>query len=169
MSMHKADSDFFKDIAFSKKAKSTLIDSLKRGFEKNLEAAYRENKGSSSSEDIKYEIKIIKTKYINIFNTIDTESLAADLYMTEDGSLSDLNTISLQIMVQGAGSFPEDQIGGMLADAKLGGNGPASSESNEDEIKVCERLPKKENEIEFQCRQCRSQNNDSHNSQRKRH
>lgn len=140
MSMHKADSDFFKDIAFSKKAKSTLIDSLKRGFEKDLEAAYRKNKGSLSSEDIKYGIKILKTRYINIFNTIDTESLAADLYVTEDGSLSDLNIISLQTITQGAGSFPEDQIGGMLVDAKLGGNGPASSESNEDEIKVCERL-----------------------------
>lgn len=94
MSMHKADSDFFKDIAFSKEAKSTLATSLEKDLEDDLKNEYREGSGRYSSEKIKDRINDIKYRYQNLFKTVNGGEIAAEAAVAEGEDRNAANTIN---------------------------------------------------------------------------
>ena len=111
ISMHRADSDFFKDIAFSKKAKSALARSLEMGFQTELETTYKNDEDSLSTAELQNKVDKIKNTYIGIFNTVNAGSLAADVSTAEDVSQDEANTVNgLKTIASTAGSASQGRV-----------------------------------------------------------
>lgn len=118
LTMHNADSDFFKDIAFSKQAKSTLVNSLENGLEEELQNEYKNVKGKYSSDEITKRVEDIKYCYQNALKTINAGELAAETSSTEHESQSSANTINgLKAINYTAATVPQGRTASVIVEA----------------------------------------------------
>lgn len=118
LAMHRADSDFFKDIAFSKEAKSTLVNSLEKGLEEELKNEYDRNNGTLSLAEVKDSTDDIRYRYQNSFKTINGGEIAAEAASKEDEDQSTANTINgMKAIGYTAAVTPPGRTAGIIVEA----------------------------------------------------